>query len=231
VRYGLERQPTLRAAALILLVIGSVGDAWCAPPQSVTKPPAWIQFGLVYKPRNPRSLAEIPESIRLGLLAHLQERLGESFYRRLEFTGGQIVDIDELHRVDPGSLKYQWEVPAYTLHFTFHMPEIGLESYTAQIELRKDGMVLQEIDLPDFADDPKKLNFTSLASALETAKAKGFDLDRISAEVAYDPNADDLTWRLREVSHDDVLNISFKNIDIDLHSGKVMRVYDTAAIR
>ena len=108
-----------RAAICFVLTIISIGNAWCIPPQSVTKYPGWTYFGL-YKPPNPQSLADIPESIRLELIAHLQKRLGESFYRRLEFAGGQVVDIDDLRRIDPSSMNYRWEVPAYDLHFTFH---------------------------------------------------------------------------------------------------------------
>jgi hypothetical protein len=220
-----------RAAVLIVFIIISIGNAWCIPPQSVTKSPGWTFFGLLYKPPNPQSLAEIPESIRVGLIAHLQKRLGENFYRRLEFAGGQVVDVDELHRIDPGSKNYRWEVPAYDLHFTFHMHEIGLESYTAQIQLRKDGTVLREIDLPNFVHDPGKLKFTTLASALQTAKTKGFDPNKISAQIAYDSGADALVWRLSEVSHDDGLNIQFENIDIYVNSGEVAKVYTTDAIR
>ena len=128
-------------------------------------------------------------------------------------------------------MNYQWEVPAYNLQFTFHMPEIGLESYTAQIQLKKDGTVLREIDLPDFADDPGKLNFTTLASAVQTAKTKGFDPNKISAQIAYDSNADALVWRLSEVSQDDGLIIRDENIDIYVNSGKVAKVYNTDAIR
>lgn len=219
-----------RAATLIVLTIISIGNAWATPPQSVTNSPGWISFGL-YEPANPQTLADIPDSIRLGLVAHLQERLGESFYRRLEFAGGQVVNIDELHRVNPSSSNYRWEVPAYDLHFTFHMHEIGLESYTAQIQLRKDGTVLREVDLPNYADDPAKLNFTKLASALQTAKKNGFDPNNISAQIAYDSKADALVWRLSEVSHDDGLNIRYKNIDIYVSSGQVAKVYNSDAIR
>jgi hypothetical protein len=208
----------------------ATGNASSGTPQSVTKSPGWTYMG-AYEPRNPRSLDEIPEPIKVQVVAHLKARLGEDFYRRLGFSGGQIVDIEELHRINPDSYNYRWEVHAFDLHFTFHMPEIGLDSYSAQIKLRPDGSVLHEIDLPNFTADPSKLRFITLAAALQVAQSKGFKINKVSAEIAYDTKADALVWRLSEVAHDDGLNILYKNIDIYAHTGSVAKVYETEAIR
>jgi hypothetical protein len=220
-----------RIAAVVVLLMVSIGSAWCSPPQSVTRYPALRYYsGGLYEAAKPHSLAEIPESIRLGLVAHLRTRLGNDFYRRLQFSGGQVVNIHELHRVYPDSINFRWEVPAYDLLFTFHMSEIGLDSYTAEIQLRANGSVLQELDLPDFADDPGKLHFTTLGEALLTAESKGFDPGKVAAQIAYDSKADALIWRLSAVSFFDGLVTKFENIDIYVDSGKVAKVYTTAAI-
>jgi hypothetical protein len=220
----------LRTTTFVVLMIVTIGNAWSNPPQSVSKAPA-LRY---YNPTspddviNPHIFAAVPEPIRRRVFAHLQRRLGSDFCRRLEFSGGQVVDIHKFRRTNP---EFRWEVPAYDLLFTFHMPEIGLDSYTAEIQLRSDGTVLKEIDLPDFADYPGKIQFTTLALTLQTAKAEGFDPNKVSAQIKYDSNADVLMWQLTEVTHADNSGIQFKNIDIRVDSGKVAKVYNTTLVQ
>lgn len=219
----------LRAMTLVVLLIVTIGNAWSNPPQSVSRFPG-LRY---YNPTspddviNPSIFTAVPEPIRRRVSVHLQRRLGIDFYRRLEFSGGQVVDIGKFRRTNPG---FRWEVPAYDLLFTFHMPKIGLDSYTAEIQLRGDGTVLKEIDLPDFADYPGKMPFTTLASALQTAMAEGFDPDKISAQIEYDSNADVLMWKLSEATHADNSAIQFKNINIRVDSGKVAKAYNTVLV-
>jgi hypothetical protein len=219
----------LRTMTFVVLMIVTIGNAWSDPPQSVSRFPG-LRY---YNPTspddviNPHIFATVPEPIRRRVFAHLQRRLGGDFYRRLEFSGGQVVDVGKFRRTNPG---FPWEVPAYDLLFTFHMPEIGLDSYTAEIQLRSDGTVLKEIDLPDFAAYPGKIQFTTLASALQTATAEGFDPNKVSAQIEYDSNADVLMWRLSEATHADNSAIQFKNIDIRIDSGKVAKAFNTVLV-
>jgi hypothetical protein len=216
--------------AIVALLATPLSYADNSPPLSVSKWPGWTQMG-PYQPVNPRSLAEIPESIRTSLIDHLKARLGEEFYQRLRFTGGQVVDFEKLRRDNPDSWNYRWEIHAYDLHFEFKMPEVGIDSYTAQIKLRRDGTVLKEIDLPNFAAEPKKLVFIPLRKILGIAQERGFDLGKASVAIEYDEGADAIQWKISEVVADDGLIVRYKNLSIHAHNGRVAKVHDTEAIR
>lgn len=195
----------------------------------ISKEPGWTYMGN-YSPAEPKSLSELPDPIRLKLLTHLRDRLG-SFAERLTFTGGQIVDFDRLAHDEPNSKDYQWEVHAYDLHFAFQMPSLGIASYTAQIRLRSDGSVLEEIDLPNFAKAPEKLNFISLKDAASMAIANGFSSRRLDPDILYFKEADALVWSFQETTSDDGLITRRKNIYISAHDGAVLKEFSTEGIR
>jgi hypothetical protein len=200
------------------------------PSEGVTRHGGIIYYGR-YRPKVPKSLAEIPEPVRGGLSRHLRTRLGDDFYARLKFVGGQIVDIEELHRVDPTSKNFRWEVPGYRLHFEFQMPEAGIRSYTAAINLRTDGSVLEEIDLPAFASNPEKLRFVSLAKALASVSTKGFDSRKTIKEISYNRKEDILIWRFRQKTADDGLVMTFRNIEVNAHTGEASGIYESKPVR
>lgn len=198
--------------------------------EGAVKYPGWTYMG-EYEPANPSSLDELQQNIREKVVEHLKSRLGEDFFRKLRFTGGQVVDFTELYRVNPRAKHYEWTVHAYDLHFEFTMPNKGIKSYTAQIKLNSDGSVLSEIDLPDFARHPEKLNFTSIAKVKRVAEKAGFDLTEAETEIDYDLRQDSIIWRFTKVVSDDGLIIQYKNIEVDAHSGIVIRQYGSEAIR
>jgi hypothetical protein len=90
----------------------------------------------------------------------------------LNSAGAGKVAIDKLHQIWPDSLDYPYEVPAFSLLFTFHMPEIGVEYYTTELQRRRDGTLLQEVELPDFHSDPGKLHLTTLGAAMALARTE-----------------------------------------------------------
>lgn len=215
---------------LFCLIIFFVTSAWASPPLSpVTKYAGETSFGN-YTPENAKSLKDLPAHIRLKLLAHLRTRLGP-FMKQLTFSGGQIVNFQKLKRDEPNSKNYEWEVHAYDLHFDFKMPEIGIQSYTAQIELRRDGSVLEEIDLPAFATSPDKLNFFSLIKAVSVAVSHGFTRSHMRTEILYLKEVDSLVWSFSQVVADDGLIINFKNIYVSAHNGDVLKTFSSKAIR
>jgi hypothetical protein len=191
---------------------------------------AWTWFG-AYEPKNPQSLSEIPAPVRARLMAHLRSRLGVGFVERLEFTGGQVIDFAELRRVDPDSKDYKWEVPAYILDFAFKMSEAGIASYTVQISLRSDGSVLEEIGLPKFAASPGKLALTPLSEAIDVAVSRGFARDQMDVDLRYDEKIDSLVWTFDQKVADDGVLIDFMKIDVSAHTGEVLKVYESQAIR
>lgn len=217
-----------RAALVACLCLISVA-AYAEEPREFSNA-GWTWFG-GYEPKNPKSLSEIPEPVRARLLSHLRSRLGEGFVERLEFTGGQIIDFAELRRVNPGSKNYKWEVPAYILHFAFKMPEAGIASYTSQISLRSDGSVLEDIGLPNFTASPGKLVLIPLSDAIEIAVLRGFARDQMHVDLKYDEKVDSLVWTIDQKVADDGVVIDFTTIDVSAHTGEVLRMYETDAIR
>ena len=219
----------MKILAVLLLTITAITA--CASPHlsPISKESGSTYFG-DYEPVEPDSLEEIPAPVRVKLLNHLKDRLGP-FTERLTFAGGQMVDFERLAREEPDSKDFEWEVHAYDLHFTFQMPGIGIKSYTAQIELRSDGSVLEEIDLPAFASSPDKLNFISLQSAASIAVAEGYNRNKLSPEIIYFKDADSLVWKFQETTSDDGLNIEYKNIYVSAHNGKILKEFSSSAIR
>ncbi|MCB9854048.1 MAG: hypothetical protein H6818_00055 [Phycisphaerales bacterium] len=195
----------------------------------VEKNPGWSHMGS-YEPRNPAYL-DIPKAVREKVERHLRERLGDAFYDRLKFTGGQMVDFDELRRVDPDSKNIKWTIHAYDLHYRFAMPDKGIVGYTAQIKLNADGSVLHEIDLPNFVQHPEKLKFLSIDDARRVAIAQGYDLTDARPSIDYDADCDCVYWHFERQIEDDGIGGKDDDIEINAHTGAVLRRYTAEWIR
>jgi len=219
----------LRVLALPLILIANFQTPTDQQYSGVTKY-AGFSYLSPYKPRHIQSLDEISKPIRDRVSEHLQSRLGSQFFSRLRFTEGEVVDLEELYRVNPNAENYQWEVAAYALHFEFSIPEVGIDSYTAHIELQEDGSVLEEIDLPAFATHPEKLRILPLVDAWKLISDEAFDPKVFLREIAYDRENDILVWRFRHVVEDDGLRLKIENIEVGAHNGEIRR-YETVGIR
>ncbi|GHC13084.1 hypothetical protein GCM10010080_30750 [Thermomonas carbonis] len=174
-----------------------------------------------YDPIESKSLSDVPEQVRLKVLDHLRKRLGP-FADRLKFTGVRIVDFDRLAHDEPSSKDYHYEVYAYDLQFEFQMRSVGIDSYTAQIKLRSDGSILQEIDLPAFAESPEKLGFISLEHAASIASSKGYEHKALYPQIVYLEETDSLAWKFQEKIPDDGLVTQSKVIFVSAHNGEVL---------
>jgi hypothetical protein len=188
-----------------------------------------IYFGK-YDPPAPKSWNSIPEPARSRIIAHLKNRLGDSFYGKLTLVGGQMIDINELREKEPNSINYQWEVPAYCLHLRFSLPEKGIEFYDASISCRLDGSVIEEIDLPEIAKHPERAEFISTLEAFEIAGQNGFDTSKVSAKLDYRVDPGVCVYTFRQVIRKEDTLIFFKVVDIDAHNGKVVKIYDSEAL-
>ena len=179
-----------------------------------------------YEPRQLKAWADVASNVRESVAAHLTARLGKDFYARLKFAGGEAVNLDELHRVLPASRKFGREVPTYLLWFEFQMPEVGIRVYTASIELRRDGSVMREIDLPPFAAEPQKLKFTPLAGVSAGLISKGaVDPKTATANIAYDEKHALILWHFEQALPGRSAVVSVKNIDVNANTGAVLRRY------
>ncbi len=215
----------------IICVILAATTVIATEPKSVLKDAGDAYFG-DYEPRKAKSLEDVPEPVRTRLVTHLKERLGEQFYSTLHLSGGQIVDFAEFHRLDPDWRDYKWEVFAYRLHFRFSLPEKGIEYYTASIRLRGDGSIIEEIDLPNIAEHPERAHFVSLSTALQTATAAGFDISRLfNFEIQYRPKDDRCVYTFEQLTRQEPPMLYYKCLDVDAHTGKQLRTYNSEGIQ
>lgn len=221
-----KRDTPLRAALMITLALSIlVADTAHAASAQTKQPtvangPVSVYFG-DYKPVEPKSLDEIPDQIRRKLQAHLIDRLGEKYVARLTFVGGQIVDHDELYRVDPAA-NYQWTVFAYSLIFRMSAPEKGITAYYARIELDKNGDVIQDIELPPVRRLPLKQDVIPLSHAYASASQHKFDRNKLRPEIAYNRDIESIVYQLSEVIG--LQPQTDRVIEIDAHSGRVLHI-------
>lgn len=233
--------PTLRRCLplvwlWVVLTLAPGSRAWGAPPfhgslftpvgkKNAIGPPA--ADPLPYYPYEPRPLeawTDVASEVRQSVAAHLTARLGTAFYERLKFAGGEAVNVDELHRAVPASRRFRREVPTYLLWFEFEMPEVGIRVYTASIELRRDGSVLREIDLPPFAAEPEKLTFAPLADvAAHLISTGAIDPKINTVNIAYDDKRAQLLWHFEQVLPGKSAAVSVRNIDVNANTGAVLR--------
>jgi len=212
---------TLTSTLLLLCLTAAVfADA----PSHVHKYAGYSSLG-AYEPARPKSLNDIPESVRTKLVAHLKKRLGEPFYSSLQLCGGQIVAFAEFHRRESGWKDYKWEVFAYNLHFEFRLADKGIEFYQASIRLRADGSVIEDIDLPNIAQHPERAAFVPLSSAVQAATAAGFDISHCEIEIAYRPKDDRCVYSFQQLVRRDGPSLYFKCVDVDAHTGKQLRIF------
>lgn len=187
-----------------------------------------IYFG-DYEPREPKSFKDLPPVVRRRLQEHLVDRLGEEFAARLMFSGGQIIDIDELYRINPGARDYQWTIPSYVLELSFSAPERGIADYCSSIELSKDGDVVREIRIPPIRRLPQKQNFVSLRDVLAKARTADFDPKRTTVTLGYDGSIESITYHLEQrlkpiVVRGNTYGDVVRWMDVDAHSGRMLRL-------
>ena len=173
-----------------------------------------------YQAKELGTLDDLPAEIKTRLTAHLIDRLGPDYFDRLRLEGGQIVDFDELYRVHPQARHFRWKVFAYRIGFRISEPEKGIKEFNGYIELNSDGSVLKEIEFPAVARAPWKADFVSLASAIETAGRRGLVV--AWAEIRYLPEADILTFDLREDFPRDLVAAKVRVITVNAHTGEVV---------
>jgi len=184
-----------------------------------------------YDPPAPTNWASIPEPARSKIIGHLKKRFGVEFYNKLTLVGGQIVDFKALREQEPNSKNYKWEVHAYRLHLRLSLPEDGIEFYDASIECKSDGSVIEEIDLPETAKHPDRAKFISTSKASRIAGDKGFDTSKSDVELGYNTDLGICVFIFSQMTRQDYPMLYFKRVDIDAHTGKVLKIYETEAIQ
>jgi hypothetical protein len=217
-------QRLLLRALLILVVawasaIVAHANAFKSPLDYVEGPKSSIYTGS-YRAEELRSFGDLPADVQAKLTTHLTERFGENYFRRLSVSDGQIVDHEEMHRIDPGTKNYQWTVFAYRVGFRISAPEKGIKEYNGYIELNRDGSILREIEFPNVAIVPWKAEFVSFASAMHTAESLGATVAQ--ARVQYCREEDAIVFVLQEAFRPGLVSENVRSITINAHSGAVL---------
>ena len=188
-----------------------------------------ISFGN-YEPREPHSIYDLPDSIRIKLAAHLTERLGPDFYSKLKLSGGQIVNLDRLYIVEDNAKNYKWIPYSYYLCFSFQDPAKGIGLYTAKIVLDKSGNVINEIQLPDIHANPEKATIISLEQAKKIAAENKFYDNKTEISLSYDAKNGSIAWCFKQSVFNPDHTMSGSTLVIDAHNGKVLGKYGIGGI-
>lgn len=227
----------------ILLCLMSAWSGSAAPPadaqdgkkEGVSKRAGWYFMG--DKARPLMSLKALPADVMEKLQAHLKSRLGTEFYPLLKFSSGRQADAEEKRRTNRS--KDGSDFRMYDVQFTWSQPDSGIESYVAQIGLREDGSVFEEIDLPAFATKEGALPLVPLKKAKEVARQHGFAKAPFETTMGYDRQTDALFWRFSRPAGDEFFpfdpaprtgGMHFYTLEISAHDGSVMQQYLPRAI-
>lgn len=122
-----------------------------------------------YKPTPLNSLEDIPSPILAKLQAHLSDRLGFDYGRMLKFSDGEVFDAADFLQIYPSLEKAKTDLPAYSIRYCVKIPNVHL-CYRAGIDLRADGSVLQEINLPPFGAYPQRIQVMQNQDVLKIAE-------------------------------------------------------------
>ena len=174
-----------------------------------------------YEPKEPSSMNDLPDTIRTKLESHLIDRLGPAFYSKLVFNKGQIVDLEELYKINANAKNYKWTPYSYYLCFSLPNKE---QFFTAHIVLDKYGNVKEEIDLPDIKNNPYKENILTFELAKSIAKKNKCYNNKTATSLEYDSTTDLLEWHFyfsngryyKDGSHSSILFI------INAHDGSII---------
>lgn len=186
-----------------------------------------------YKPPNLQSLDQIPTMVRQKLDRHLNERLTEAVYGRLRFSVGQFIDSREIERIHsqqqklyPGSAPRV--IPSYELCFTYENPAAGIKSFAAEIQLREDGGVVEDIRLPSFRNSPEKRKLIGLDDAkkiaLERIKSMfGREASINGVELNYRREDDAIVWVFsKTLEYKEHYFGHFYRVEVSAHDGRVL---------
>jgi hypothetical protein len=197
-------------------------------------------FDIYYEQRNYatlfRKLGSLPKPVRQKLETYLKTRVGKKFYAKLKFDEGRRLDLKRLGRDFPDLYKSNEQLGSYYLLFYFKDESKGLKSFFADMRLRDDGSVSEDIKLPNIANEPSKGNIISCREVSQIAEKNGFALKDQSIWFQYSKDTDSFVWEVTGVpvepdNSGGVLGLimigkgTFRKMDIDATTGSVRRIY------
>jgi hypothetical protein len=224
----------MRSAWLVAAwaVLAGMGPASAIPPPApgaacaagvidAWEPSSGETIYLGYAPPAIENLLVLPAHVRERLDGYLTARLGQDQLRKLHFHGGRTIDRDAAIAAYPGTVDFQWELPAYELAFRYERPEAGVRSFLVGLRLRADGTPIEDLPLPAFASEPARRAIVPFAQACKTAAAQGFAESEV--DLVYSKERGALFWRFRRVVHDKKWVIEYEELELDAHTGSFLR--------
>ncbi len=187
---------------------------------------SYIEFG-DYEPLEPKSMEDIAEPVRSILENHLINRLGKNYYSKLYINGGQIVNIERMHIVDPETKDYHWTPYSFYICFSFQDTLNGIGLFTATIVLDKHGKIIEEIELPPVAKNPEKSNHLPLEKIKGIATSNGFSSDSCRIEIDYDKKTESICWIFSKGKFEPDHTFTQTSLMIDAHSGTIIRTFSS----
>jgi hypothetical protein len=191
------------------------------------------RFNVYYEQRHLvklfRNIDELPSTVKLRLDEYLQRKLGRAFAKRLQFDEGQWLDLKKLKQQFPDLYESNLKLGAYDLLFRFSAADKGLKYFYAKVALNDDGSVNEEITLPNIGADPTKASIVSCKQAIAVAVAQGFPRERIFPWFEYSAEHDSFIWKLSDSQRIDPGapgNGTYRVVDVNASTGKVLRVYE-----
>jgi 5-hydroxyisourate hydrolase-like protein (transthyretin family) len=170
-----------------------------------------------YVPYALTGTSELPDSIQRKLTKHLVDRLGNKFYSRTKFTGGQVVNFHRLHIVEPNSLNYKTPVNKYYLCF-------AIDTISTSIAMDSTGKVTQELSFPAISQDAAKAKIISERQAIKIAKQnKAYHKKTTTVFFGYDQKNDCFEWEFKNCTYKGI-NVSCSILHLAAHTGQVLRI-------
>jgi hypothetical protein len=182
-------------------------------------------------------LSDLPAEVRRKLENHLTEKLGKRFLKHLQFEGGEYLDLVALRTESPKEYEINSKIGSYDFLFRFSKPSKGLKYFYSRIALFEDGSVADDIALPNVSLDSAKAALIPCKDASMIAGKNGFPLKYQNIEFGYSFSADAFVWIVsdrRAIEPDKTGGVAdlvlmgkgtFRRIEIEAHTGKVLRIY------
>lgn len=165
---------------------------------------------------------DLPEAVSINVVKYLKQRVGDQFYTRLAYNGGQYIDKSKIKDLSD----YQWTVPDYILWFKFSMEERGIKEFNAEVWLNKEGNIIKDIGLPKIAEDPNKaIIAVSIEDAIEIAVKNGFSKSKINIDIDYNKTHDVFVWKIHQL-----VGGTEKMVEINTFNSEILNVIEEPVI-
>jgi hypothetical protein len=197
--------------------------------------PTSAYFG--YYPRTPFSLDDLPADIAQKVQAHLVERVGRRFYKRMTLNGGQVVELDRLYTLVPSAKSWSVAPNPYDLCFNVLDPQNKTPLFSFNLELDERGELVKPVPLPAIRKNKSRGKVISQAEARKIALKENFFLsgegvNTTEVKAEYRPDLDAMVWIFNVIWNTPKSGYSHTrhSLTIDAHTGKILEMKDDGVI-